>query len=152
MQSGWWFAMAVVLVGCGSDNKLDDQLDPDGVGQTPSGPNTQPNGSESTTPPDTDTDTPPTFTTETPTDTGGPGDGTTGPDPLDTGLTDDELCEAAAALSSILDPYQTEGDSRVTYCHSSSGSNWHLIDSDISSCLPHLNHSYDVFPTTGCDS
>ncbi len=70
----------------------------------------------------------------------------------DTGLTDDEICESADALAGYLDPWQTAGDGRVYYCHSSSGSNWVFIESDISSCLPHLNHGFDIFPTTGCDS
>ena len=33
-----------------------------------------------------------------------------------------------------------------------SGNNYTRIDTDISSCLPHLNHRNDVFPTTGCDT
>jgi hypothetical protein len=58
----------------------------------------------------------------------------------------------AASLAGYLDPWQTPLDGRVYYCHSSSGSNWNFVESDISSCLPHINHNYDVFPTTGCDT
>jgi hypothetical protein len=72
---------------------------------------------------------------------------------IDTGLTDQEICEEAARIAGYLDPYQTPGDGKVLYCHSGGGPNYTFVDSDISSCLTHLsNHASDVFPTTGCDS
>lgn len=140
----------LLLWGCGNENKLEDEPDPGGW----------PGGSDpgkTTTPVDTtgagpvgDTATDPLL--DPPTDDTGP---TT--DPLWTGSvptnpTEDEICELAAALALTLDPYQTPGDGRVVYCHSGSGSSYNYIETDISSCLPHLNHDHDVFPTTGCDS
>jgi hypothetical protein len=146
MRDSFWLVVGLVGIGCSSDNELATGLDPDRLPVT----NEETGDSDDTDPPDTetpDTDVPPVSTGDT-----GPGGDTDDPGAPDTGLTDDELCEQAAALSSVLDPYQTAGDGRVTYCHSGGGSNWNRIESDISSCLPHLNHAGDVFPTTGCDS
>jgi hypothetical protein len=90
------------------------------------------------------------------TDTAGGGAGwVTGeiPDraPADT-ATIEEICELAANLTGYLDRFQTAGDGRVLYCHSGSGDGYNLVDSDIDSCSAHLDHRYDVFPSTGCDS
>ncbi|MCA9493359.1 MAG: hypothetical protein KC621_25685, partial [Myxococcales bacterium] len=88
------------------------------------------------------------------TGSGGTGSGGTGSGGTATGgtpTTDQELCERAAGLAGYLDQWQTAGDGRVYYCHSSSG-NYTFVESDISSCLPHLNHNFDVFPSTGCDT
>lgn len=136
----------LLLAGCGSEGEVKNDPGRDGLN---GGQNT---GSE-TTPPTEDTD-------------GGGGTGATGDDddetapgdddddvtPGDTGLTGDEICELAAALVIELDPYQTPDDGRVVYCHAGGGSNLHYIETDISACIPHLNHPGDVFPTTGCDS
>ena len=72
---------------------------------------------------------------------------------IDTGLTDQEICENAAVIAGYLDPYQTPYDGKVLYCHSGGGTSYTFVDSDISSCGSHLTgHANDVFPTTGCDS
>lgn len=73
--------------------------------------------------------------------------------PGDTGESDPyDACEEALNFAEALDRYQVEGDGRVLYCHSSSGHNLVLVDSSIDSCLTHLDHRYDIFPTTLCDS
>ena len=72
--------------------------------------------------------------------------------PGDTGWDDDDVCDQALALDDYLDTFQESGDGKVVYCHRGGGENWTLVESDISACLPHLNHRGDVFPTTGCDS
>ena len=43
------------------------------------------------------------------------------------------------------------GDGKVVFCHAG-GTSWSLIDIGISACVPHLSHSGDVHPSTGCDS
>ena len=83
---------------------------------------------------------------------GGGGDTASTATTSDTGLTDDEFCQKAATLSGFLDGFQTPDDGKVVFCHSGSGSHYSKNDTDISACLPHLNHTNDVFPTTGCDS
>jgi hypothetical protein len=147
--------LALGAIGCGSESKVGDNLDPDGLNGPGGG------GTEETTPTDVDT--------AAPGDTGGGGTGATGDDDDDddttgdetppewtgtvpTDPTNDEICQLAAALVIELDPYQTPDDGRVVYCHAGGGDNLHYIETDISSCLPHLNHPGDVFPTTGCDS
>jgi len=98
---------------------------------------------------DADTDADADADTDTDTDTGTG----TGIPSGDTGLTDDQICINASQIAGYLDQFQTAYDKKVLYCHSGSGGNWTFVDSDISSCVPHLmNHSYDIFPTTGCDS
>ena len=83
--------------------------------------------------------------------TGGTGSGTGGW----TGTTDTatwDECDWAQAVAGWLDGLQTPYDGRVLYCHSSSGTNFVFVDSDINSCLTHVGHAYDIFPTTLCDS
>jgi hypothetical protein len=159
--------IALTMVGCGSETKVEENLDPDGLQgpgggggneTTPGGVDTA--GGEDTgggggtgatgddddaTGDDDDDTTGNTTGSETPPDWTWTGDVPTDP-------TGDEICELAAALVIELDPYQTPGDGRVVYCHAGGGTNIHYIETDISSCLPHINHPGDVFPTTGCDS
>lgn len=168
---------AIVLCACSSENTLKDEPDA-GLGTTTEGVGPGQTTSTTDTPSTPGTDTPPTPDTAdtgwdwtpdtgtpgtgtgtggTGTGTGEPGTGTGTGEPgtgstIDTGLTDEQICTYAASLAGYLDRYQTAGDGHVLYCHSSGGSNWTFVDSNISSCLPHLNHAYDVFPTTGCDS
>jgi hypothetical protein len=95
-------------------------------------------------------------------DTGGSSGGDGGTDLGDTGTSStgdsgtgeipDDVCELAAATSGYLDAFETPGDGRVLYCHSGSGKSYVFVDSDIDSCLAHLDHRGDVFPTTLCDS
>jgi hypothetical protein len=136
---------------------------PPGTGTTTTGGDGGGGGTHVDRPPETTTGVTPGTDTE-----GGPGTGTSSldtgstsegttwggtiPTQPDTGLTDDEICDRAASLAGYLDAWQTAGDGRVYYCHSSSGTNWVFVESDISSCIPHLNHNYAVFPTTGCDT
>jgi hypothetical protein len=84
----------------------------------------------------------------------GHGESADGDDPDDGDGPDvpDDTCERAANISGYLDRFQVAGDGRVLYCHSSSGRGFVVIASDISSCLPHLDHRYDIFPTSLCDS
>ncbi|MFN7145426.1 MAG: hypothetical protein ACK4YP_16755 [Myxococcota bacterium] len=91
-------------------------------------------------------------------DSGGSQTGTT-PDPgsgavPDTGDPGDveDTCAIAENLTGHLDRYQTPGDGRVLYCHGTGSGRFVLVESDISSCFPHLDHRHDVFPSTGCDS
>jgi hypothetical protein len=137
-------ALCLFVVACGSENKVDNDLDP---GQT------QQPGDETTTSPEDPGGDPqdPGGDPEDP-DTDEPDTDEPGTDEPDPDLTEDQICEKAAALTITLDPYQTPDDGRVVYCHSGSGGGYNYIESDISSCLPHLNHDYDVFPTTGCDN
>lgn len=116
------------------DGSLGDVTDVDTTADTPTNP---------TTPTTGDTAAPPTGTTAETTGTS---------PPIDTGLTGPEICETAANLVGYLDGYQTAGDGKVLFCHSQNGNKWVYIESDISACLPHLGHAYDIFPTTGCDS
>jgi hypothetical protein len=144
-------ALCLFVVACGSENKVDNDLDPgrtqEPADETTSVPTDGQDGDPQDpgdVPEDPDTDEP---------DTDDPGTGDPGtPDEPDPNLTEDEICEKAAALTITLDPYQTPEDGRVVYCHSGSGGGYNYIESDISSCLPHLNHEYDVFPTSGCDN
>lgn len=69
----------------------------------------------------------------------------------DTGEIPEDVCDIAVQIAGWLDQYQVAGDGRVFYCHSGSG-NYTLIEADISACIPHLRHEWDVFPTTLCDS
>ncbi|MEZ4241082.1 MAG: hypothetical protein R3F59_33960 [Myxococcota bacterium] len=135
-----------LLVACASDSKVQDNIDPDGVqggDATATATGTTPTGDETdTTPGDDDDD-------DNVTDTATTGTGTSVLPPDATG---DEICTAAAALASVLDPYQIPDDGRVFFCHGGGGTNLHYIETDISSCLPHIDHPSDVFPTTGCDS
>ena len=97
-------------------------------------------------------------------DTGTPDTGTpdTAPDRPDIDIPDtdfpekpgdeDDLCSKAARTAGYLDKFQTAGDGKVLYCHRGGGPHYVLVDSDISSCLPHLDHENDVFPSTLCDS
>jgi hypothetical protein len=64
----------------------------------------------------------------------------------------DDACVLASEIDGYLDAFQTAGDGRVLYCHSGSGKSFVFVDSDIDSCLAHLDHRGDVFPTTLCDS
>jgi hypothetical protein len=99
---------------------------------------------------DTDTD----GDTDADADTDGDTDGDTDADAdTDTDVPEipDDACEQAVELDGYLDQFEVPGDGRVFYCHSGSG-NYVQIESNISSCLPHLNHSHDVFPTTLCGS
>ena len=67
--------------------------------------------------------------------------------------TEEDVCSGVNPLDLSLDIMQVPGDGRVLYCHGGGGGgHWTLVESDISSCLPHLQHEGDVFPTTGCDS
>lgn len=149
MRTGGWIALCAIA--CGSENKVGDDLDPPRHTQTSE---TTPTGNETTPDPDTATatDTP---TEETGTATDAATDGTTtaiDPPTTPTDIPEEDICEKAAALTITLDPFQTPSDGRVYYCHSGSGNSYNYIETDISSCLPHLNHDYDIFPTTGCDS
>jgi hypothetical protein len=97
-------------------------------------------------------------------DDGGSGDGT---DPVDTpgsdgwgkedledsGFDEDVFCAAAADDPTILDDFETPGDDHVLYCHNASCNGYVLVDSNIDSCLTHLDHSCDVFSREyGCGS
>ena len=62
------------------------------------------------------------------------------------------ICQHAADIDGYLDAFETAGDGKVLYCHSSSGKNYVLVESDIDSCLTHMGHKYDIFPTTLCGS
>lgn len=72
------------------------------------------------------------------------GDTASGPDP--------DVCERAENLTAYLDRFQVPDDGHVLYCHGTGGGGFVLVDSNISSCFPHLDHRWDVFPSTGCDS
>jgi hypothetical protein len=144
-------ALCLLLVACGSENKVGQEVDP-GQTQEPGDLTTttpdNPTGGDDPQDPGDDPETPDTDDPDTDEpDTDEPG--TLEPDP---NLTEEEICEKAAALTITLDPYQVPEDGRVVYCHSGSGNGYNYIESDISSCLPHLNHDFDVFPTTGCDN
>ncbi|MFZ5475750.1 MAG: hypothetical protein ACOZNI_03150 [Myxococcota bacterium] len=71
----------------------------------------------------------------------------------DTGDVDvDDVCRLAANLTGYLDDFQTPEDGKVVFCHSGSGEDYVLVDSDVDACSAHVQHRWDVFPTTGCDS
>lgn len=91
------------------------------------------------------------------------GDGTVGDDPtIDTdgggGETDTpdiptaDDCTRAVELDGWLDQFQVQGDDRVLFCHSGSGGHYSMVEANIDSCLKHLRHPGDVFPTLLCDS
>lgn len=75
---------------------------------------------------------------------------------MDTGTVPSEPVEAdcvqAESIPDWLDQFQVPNDGKVYFCHSGSGSSYTIVNSDISSCMAHLSHSHDVFPTTLCDS
>jgi hypothetical protein len=164
-------ALVLAAAACGNENKLgngvdngfgDDDDDDDDDDTTPTV-TTDDTGWIWTTTDTEDTDTIGTGTGTTGTGTGtgtgggdtGTGTGTgTGGTTTTTPPTGDEVCDLAAAtgLATALDPYQIPGDGRVVYCHSSAGNSYNYVESDISSCLPHINHNFDIFPSTGCDS
>ena len=62
------------------------------------------------------------------------------------------LCDFASLVTGFLDQFQTPYDGKVIFCHSSSGNSYTQIDTNNSSCLTHINHAYDIFPTTLCDT
>jgi hypothetical protein len=108
-------------------------------------------GTPDTAPPDTGTpDTGPPDTA-TP-DTGRPDIDLPDTDFPDQPGEDDDLCSKAARTAGYLDSFQTPGDGKVLYCHRGGGPHYVLVDTDISACLPHLDHVNDVFPSTLCDS
>jgi len=76
--------------------------------------------------------------------------GGTGSTTWDTGTWD--LCDWALHVAGFLDAYNTPGDGKVIYCHQSGGPNYVMQDTSVSSCLTHIAHAGDVFPTTICDS
>ena len=78
---------------------------------------------------------------------GSGGDGDTEPDPSD----EEAFCNYAEENPGWLDSWQVAGDGKVVFCHAG-GTSWSLIDISISACVPHLSHSGDVHPSTGCDS
>jgi hypothetical protein len=90
-------------------------------------------------------DTDPTDDTDPGTDT----DTGTDTDPPDIPTDDD--CDIAVDLDGWLDQFQVAGDGRVYYCHAGSG-NYTMVESNIDSCIKHLDHEWDVFPSTLCDS
>ena len=63
-----------------------------------------------------------------------------------------DACEYAVQIDGYLDQFETAGDGRVLYCHSGSGHNYNLVESSVDSCIPHLAHIFDIFPTTLCGS
>lgn len=88
---------------------------------------------------------------------GTPGDGTPGDtdlpvEPPTVTTPTDADCVVASNIADHLDPFQVPGDGRVRYCHRTSPGNWVMIETDISSCVPHIHHDLDIFPTTICDS
>ena len=85
-------------------------------------------------------------------DTDGRGDGGTFATDDSGGGDGVSTCETAGNLTEYLDTFQVTGDDRVLYCHGTGGGNFVLVESDISACFPHLDHRFDVFPATGCDS
>jgi len=110
---------------------------------TDSGWQWDPNGDDDddTVPGDDDDDT----TSDTDTTPGGTGSTT-----WDTGNWD--LCDWALHVAGFLDAYNTPGDGKVIYCHQSGGPNYVMQDTSVSSCLTHIAHAGDVFPTSICDS
>jgi hypothetical protein len=94
-------------------------------------------------------------------DSGAPGSGPPDTSVPDTGLPDtgfpdtgggDDLCSLAARTAGYLDAFQVPGDGQVLFCHRESGPHFVEINTNISACIPHLDHTHDVFPTTLCDS
>ncbi|MDG1482510.1 MAG: hypothetical protein P8R54_23165, partial [Myxococcota bacterium] len=61
-------------------------------------------------------------------------------------------CKKAVGTGDWLDQFQTKGDGKVVFCHSGSGTNYSVINTSTSACLSHADHTYDVYPTTICDS
>jgi hypothetical protein len=137
----------LVLAGCGNENKLDDDLDP--------GATTADTDTDTTTgpAPDTDADTDSDSDTDTDTDADSDGPPTGG---TDTGTWTDTgswgACEWAAHVAGYLDQFQTPGDGLVWYCHNDGGPDTVFQESNVDSCLTHIAHSGDIFPTTICDS
>lgn len=88
-------------------------------------------------------------------DTGAAGDGETSSYTGETGAGGEGgegVCVVTENLTQWLDTFQVTGDARVLYCHGTGGGQFVLVESDISACFPHLDHRWDVFPSTGCDS
>ena len=143
--------LLAAIAACNSDSKLhDDPAGGAGPGQTGTGGPTTPSGTTPDTTSPTTGDDPPPGDTAPPTTPDGTDPGA--PQPGDSGFDEDAFCQEAATLAGYLDPYQSADDGRVLFCHSGSGSHYNLIETDISSCLPHLSHASDVFPTSGCDT
>lgn len=95
-------------------------------------------------------------TTGTGTTSSGTGTGTgTGTLPPHTGLWDTgvwDLCDWADQIAGFLDGYNLAGDNKVVYCHATGGGNFNMVDSSVNSCLTHISHVDDIFPSTLCDS
>jgi hypothetical protein len=68
----------------------------------------------------------------------------------DYGTDADNYCRKALRNGSLLDQEQVEGSHKITFCHSMSDGHWAVVSTDYSSCSAHLDHAYDVFPSTGC--
>lgn len=151
--SDMWLALSL-FVAC-SEYALKTPSEGSGAGDTAAGPGTDTADEGTDSSPDTDTDaTPPEGHDSDSGDSGGPPDTSSPPDSGDPGPDpeDPDFCEKAASIAGFLDSYQVPGDGRVIYCHSGTGRHYTIIDTDISSCLPHLDHVADVFPSTLCDS
>jgi hypothetical protein len=65
--------------------------------------------------------------------------------PGDPDFDEEVFCTAAMKDPTLLDDLETWGDDHVMFCHSSGCSNFTFVDSNIDSCLPHLDHECDVF-------
>jgi hypothetical protein len=169
-----------VVVGC-SDYAFSKKDDVEGVGETAEDPSTEEGSSgnsggegDDVTPDTEGSDGVPGEETggetgdETGSETGGqqggptpdapdlgwtPGGETAGDAPPDTaGEPDEDACTKAERVDGYLDHFQTPGDSRVYYCHRGGGPHYVMLETDISACLPHIDHENDVFPSTLCDS
>lgn len=61
-------------------------------------------------------------------------------------------CDIAILWAPFLDSFNVPGDGMVFYCHNSGGPNYVLHHSSTNSCLTHISHYNDIFPSTLCDS
>lgn len=60
------------------------------------------------------------------------------------------VCINAAAIPGFLDAIQVPGSGLVIYCHNSPGGLVMQNDPTLT-CLTHISHAGDIFPTTLCD-
>jgi hypothetical protein len=62
------------------------------------------------------------------------------------------ICTTAANQLGYLDQFQIPDDGKVSFCHSEDGLIYDFINTSNSACLPHVTHTFDLFPTTQCDN
>jgi len=59
------------------------------------------------------------------------------------------VCTQAAATPGFLDQFQVPNDGMVSYCHDSAGQLTY-VQTSVGTCMTHVGHVADIYPTTIC--